>query len=68
MFGDSNGQIKLRAKQKFKFLSATHIQDIRWGVSYSSAEMQSMHSTAPVNSLESLKLRTKYTIYGWHEK
>ena len=23
MFGDSNGQIKLRAKQKFKFLSAT---------------------------------------------
>ena len=24
MFGDSNGQIKLRAKQKFKFLSATN--------------------------------------------
>ena len=23
MFGDSNGQIKLRAKQKFNFLSAT---------------------------------------------
>ena len=23
MFGDSNGQIKLRAKQKYKFLSAT---------------------------------------------
>ena len=23
MFGDANGQIKLRAKQKFKFLSAT---------------------------------------------
>ena len=25
MFGDSNSQIKLRAKQKFKFLSATHV-------------------------------------------
>ena len=25
MFGDSNGQIKLRAKQKFKFLSATSV-------------------------------------------
>ena len=24
MFGDSNGQIKLHAKQKYKFLSATH--------------------------------------------
>ena len=24
MFGDSNGQIKLRTKQKFKFLSATY--------------------------------------------
>ena len=24
MFGDSNGQIKLRAKEKFKFLSATN--------------------------------------------
>ena len=26
MFGDSNSQIKLRAKQKFKFLSATKTQ------------------------------------------
>ena len=25
MFGNSNGQIKLRAKQKFNFLSATHL-------------------------------------------
>ena len=25
MFGDFNGQIKLRAKQKFKFLSASNI-------------------------------------------
>ena len=25
MFGDSNGQIKLRAKQKYKFLSATNM-------------------------------------------
>ena len=25
MFGDSNGQIKLRAKQKFNFLSATEV-------------------------------------------
>ena len=33
MFGDSNGQIKLRAKQKFKFLSATDIRlliDLVW--------------------------------------
>ena len=26
MFGDSNGQIKLLAKQKYKFLSATSIK------------------------------------------
>ena len=29
MFGDFNGQIKLRAKQKFKFLSATSSFDFR---------------------------------------
>ena len=28
MFDDSNGQIKLRAKQKFKFLSATHFTSV----------------------------------------
>ena len=28
MFGDSNGQIKLRAKEKFKFLSTTTSQQI----------------------------------------
>ena len=30
MFGDSNGQIKLRAKQKYKFLSATNLSFILW--------------------------------------
>ena len=28
MFGDFNGQIKLRTKQKFKFLSVTQVQNI----------------------------------------
>ena len=50
MFGDSNGQIKLRAKQKFKFLSATDLSpfEVRspgrsWtdmGLMYSLAEYQ----------------------------
>ena len=30
IFGDSNGQIKLRAKQKFKFLSATYSSNSRF--------------------------------------
>ena len=29
IFGDPNGQIKLRAKQKYKFLSATSIKEVR---------------------------------------
>ena len=29
MFGDSNGQIKLRAEQKFKFLCATDDKGVR---------------------------------------
>ena len=31
MFGDFNGQIKLRTKQKFKFLSATYLwKGVMW--------------------------------------
>ena len=44
MFGDFNGQIKLRAKQKFKFLSATSTESYRY--------LQSLYQIAPTHDLQ----------------
>ena len=56
MFGDSNGQIKLRTKQKFKFLLQASPLDClvsyqrhSSGESYPSAEMQSVYSETPAD-------------------
>ena len=61
IFGDPNGQIKLRAKQKYKVLSATDYSN------YSIIKIGQNTEKSP-GDLLSLKLQQKIISLRWREK